>query len=962
VTQDPAAGAPGEERAVTASHAAAGTVLVGRYRVVRLLGRGGMGSVFLAEHVYLGRPTAVKVLRAELCTDPDAEARFRREALLAARLTHPNIAQIYDFDRTTAGEFLIAMEYVDGETIAQRMRRAGVFPLSQAAQVLHGVAEGLDRAHVLGILHRDLKPENVMLAREGAVKLLDFGVARSVDTSAEITSSGEVVGTPAYMSPEQLSGEPLGPATDIYSLGTVFYEMISGQQTHVGATFAEFRMRRMLQPPTALHLLRPDCPQALSDVVARALDMDPRRRWPSATAFAEAVLEQVSERPSRVVASPAPVAGPDAVERWEAHFETLRLAGRDREVREVRDAWAAARAGRTIVLWIEGDEGCGKSSFFDLAEREARGDGRTALVGRGYEVDAVRPYGAWIPMLRSALELEAGRERPWPAITALTDADPATSVTNRAALYDEVGALVRAAAQRGALFVGLEDLDRCDPASIGLLGLVANDVTGVPLLLAVTAHTGGSGAAEAAVRDVRERLRGRDGVVWIALRPLSYETVGDWLKRALGHEPPVELLQYIYGNTEGNAFFIEQVVRTMIERGDLGRLSDTAAVVALANAPPPEAVADVVERRLKAMSPAAREILQFAAVIGQEFDVDLVLALASRAEAAVLDALDEAQAAGILTPVTRVGGDWYRFTHNKIAQVLAQSLNQRRRRQLHQKTAEVLSARPGTPQGVLAWHWYNAGDLAKASKAARAAAHGALDVHAYDDALTFGAMAAETCQSPQEKVEAHELRGDALRRLDRPGDAAAAYARARLALGGSGAERPGLRRKELRCALAAGTVSVVAALAEARRLVEAADAAERAACEVLLAEALLATGSAEEAATVAQGARAGARARGDRPREADALLALGTAQLTSHAPAQANATAREAYALYDALRDPYGAACAGLLQGSAAVAAGQAGTADQALALALGQAERCRVTRLIREIKDRRVALKTGGS
>src|SRR5688572_13093039 len=160
-----------------------GQTLAGRYRVLRQLGSGGMGTVYLAEHIHLGRPTAIKLLRAELCCDPNAEARFRREALLAARLMHPAVAQIYDFDRTDEGQFLIAMEYVDGETVAQRLKREGPFPVPMALHILRGVAEGLDRAHALGIVHRDIKPENVMLASGGVVKLLDFGVARDIDVS-----------------------------------------------------------------------------------------------------------------------------------------------------------------------------------------------------------------------------------------------------------------------------------------------------------------------------------------------------------------------------------------------------------------------------------------------------------------------------------------------------------------------------------------------------------------------------------------------------------------------------------------------------------------------------------------------------------------------------------------------------------------------------------------------------------
>jgi hypothetical protein len=932
-----------------------GQILAGRYRIIKALGSGGMGTVFLAEHVHLGRLTAVKLLRRDLGLDPDAEARFRREALLAARITHANVAQIYDFDRTAEGEFLIAMEYVEGETVGQRLHRSGPFDLPHTVEVLKGVASGLDRAHSLGIVHRDLKPENAMLAKDGSVKLLDFGVARSLEPVAEITSSGVVVGTPAYMSPEQLTGEAVGPATDIYSLGAVVYEMLSGLQPHTGNTFAEFRAKRLMQLPTDVNRLRDDCSPALAQVVAKALAVDPAARWGSAGEFAEAAHAALTDR-RPVVPVAADTRGTPGMDRWEAHFDQLRVAGRDREMRSVRDAWAAARAGRATLLWIEGEEGAGKSSFFDLARREAAGDGRPDFVGRGYEADVVRPYGSWIGILRSALERATGKGGPWSAIATLTDDIPDPAPPDRATLYDEVGLLFRTLGADGPFLIGLEDLDWCDPASISLLEFVANDVTRCPVLLVVSAHTEAppSGTAQAA-RGVRERIRRRDGVVWVSLRPLSYEAVAQWLHRALGHEAPDELVRFVYGNTEGNAFFIEQVIRSMVERNEMDLMSDDTSRVSLAYAPPPEAVADVVERRLKGMSSAAREILQNAAVIGREFDVDLVVALSTRSEDAVLDALDEAKAAGVLTPMQRTDGDWYRFTHNKVAQVLAQGLNVRRRRKLHAKVADALAERGATASGQMAWHWFHAGEMTKASEAARAAARHALFVHDYDDALTFGAMAAESAQTSEEKTDAHELRGDALRRLDRFGEAAAAYARARLAGATDGARALELRRKELRTSLVAGTIAAGAAASEARKLAEGGrnlPAVQRAALELLLAEALAGAGDGFAACASAEQACAHAREASDDAQLADALLALGQGYLACTALPEAAAAAKQAYATYLALGDAYGAARAAILQAHAARASGERGAAKEALTDARHQATRSRVSRLMRAVDD----------
>jgi len=184
-------------------------VLAGRYRVLRRLGAGGMGTVYLAEHVHLGRLTAVKVLCPPLCADdPDAEQRFRQEALLVAKVRHPSVAQVYDFDRLPDGRYLLAMEYVPGDTVAQQLERDGPFPVPQAIRVLHTVADALNHVHWIGILHGDLKPQNIMLGPGGEVKLLDFGVAHEMAQLA--APDAFQPGTLAYMSPEQLLGDARG--------------------------------------------------------------------------------------------------------------------------------------------------------------------------------------------------------------------------------------------------------------------------------------------------------------------------------------------------------------------------------------------------------------------------------------------------------------------------------------------------------------------------------------------------------------------------------------------------------------------------------------------------------------------------------------------------------------------------------------------------------------------------------
>jgi len=270
-----------------------GELLVGRYRVLRRLGTGGMGTVYLAEQVHLGRLTAVKLLCPPLCTyDPGAEQRFRQEALLVAKVRHPSVAQVYDFDRLPDGQYLLAMEYVAGETVAQELKRDGPFAIPAAVCVLRTVADALNHVHWVGILHGDVKPENIMIGPGDAVKLLDFGVAHEM--AQLVAADAFRPGTLAYMSPEQLLGDALGPPSDGYALGVVFYEMLTGRLPHAGTTVAELRTQRLLRPAVPVNWLRPTLSRALADVVARALHPEPAERWPSAVAFAQAAARAVA--------------------------------------------------------------------------------------------------------------------------------------------------------------------------------------------------------------------------------------------------------------------------------------------------------------------------------------------------------------------------------------------------------------------------------------------------------------------------------------------------------------------------------------------------------------------------------------------------------------------------------------------------------------------------------------------
>ncbi|MEO6443825.1 MAG: serine/threonine-protein kinase [Gemmatimonadaceae bacterium] len=281
-----------------------GAVLAERYLVRERLGEGGMGEVYLAEHVRMKRKVAVKLMRPWMAGDPLAVSRFHREAENASQITHPNVAQVYDFGETAEGALYLAMEYVPGEPLSAILDREKRLNAVRTAEIVRQTAEALVAAHGMGILHRDLKPDNVMVARarNGAdiVKLVDFGIARIMSRGTQqFTSTGIVIGTPEYMSPEQLAGDNLDERSDLYALALIAFRALTGHAAFPEGTGGEAIVARLTNRARPLHEVMPDVawPLLLQDAFTRALDADPARRFADAMEFAMEVDAAISQMP-----------------------------------------------------------------------------------------------------------------------------------------------------------------------------------------------------------------------------------------------------------------------------------------------------------------------------------------------------------------------------------------------------------------------------------------------------------------------------------------------------------------------------------------------------------------------------------------------------------------------------------------------------------------------------------------
>jgi tRNA A-37 threonylcarbamoyl transferase component Bud32 len=281
--------------AVAADDSLVGFVLSDKYRIIRVIGKGGMGIVYEAEHMVLGKRVAIKLMLEKYFEDGEAKARFKREAQAASRIGNPHIIDVIDIGELPDGRLYVVMELLNGKPLADVVEHHGPMPPYRAMSIMKQVLRAVGAAHAKGIIHRDLKPDNIFLVDQGDnqdfVKLLDFGISKVMDPDEQIaftklTTTGVVMGTPLYMAPEQAMGQTAMGAADIYACGVILYELLAGRTPFVGNTYAVLVAQLLTAPPEPLPNLRPGLPLALVNAVHKALEKDPARRHASAEMFA----------------------------------------------------------------------------------------------------------------------------------------------------------------------------------------------------------------------------------------------------------------------------------------------------------------------------------------------------------------------------------------------------------------------------------------------------------------------------------------------------------------------------------------------------------------------------------------------------------------------------------------------------------------------------------------------------
>jgi class 3 adenylate cyclase len=662
----------------------------GRYTVQSFLGEGAKKRVYLAHDTKLARDVAFALIKTD-GLDATGRERTLREAQSMARLgAHPNIITVHDIGEDAGAPYFV-MELMQRGAVDAALGD-GALPLERTLAIACDVCRALEFAHGQGVIHRDLKPGNVWLAEAGAAQIGDFGLAVSLDRS-RLTQHGMMIGTVAYMPPEQALGGDVTPQADFYALGAMLYEMVTGRPPFLGDDPTAVISQHINVPPVAPSWLTEHCPPDLEELILRLLAKDPAER-PASAAEVLSVLERVD--PGQKSASHADGANP--LERLARGV----FVGRQKELERLRKAFDEAFAGRGGIVMLVGEPGIGKTRAAHEVETYARVRGAQSLWGRAHESSGVPAYWPWMEVgeayraARGLVEVGPAMEGknqflggifPWvrqqPAYVEPEPlADPEAAQFR---LFDAFLALVRAMSGQVPLLILLDDLHWADKPSLLLLQHVARELSRMRVLVVCTYRDTDLSRTHP-LSEALARLNREAGFDRIVLRGLSRDEVAAYIRAAASVEPKRELIDRIFEETEGNPFFLSEVVNLMAQEGKL--TAESVSDIAI-----PDGVREALGRRLDRISEEANELLQTAAVVGREFNYEMLSLTGERGDDELLRLVEEALEARVIEEADRPGR--YRFTHALMQETLLQELSTTRRVRLHGTVGEAMERRYG---------------------------------------------------------------------------------------------------------------------------------------------------------------------------------------------------------------------------------------------------------------------------
>jgi len=784
--------------------------IAGRYRVLRQLGRGGMGVVHLVEEDGRDRPIALKVLDAGRFSD-SALRHFEQEFRLHTALTHPNLTEVFDFGRMPGPDGravpFFTMEFVDGEPIHRAFRPSDL-DLPRLLRAIAQVGQALAYLHARGWIHQDVKPSNILVVgsdREPRVKLMDLGLA---GRPGEIPGGGRIRGTPAYLAPEVARGGEPDPRSDLYSLGCTWFEILTGRTPFQAASAAESIRAHLVEEPIPASALNRAVPPEIDAMLRRLLAKDPAVRFPGVGPFLAALNEAAG--------GGLDVATPETRRR---SVLGAGFVGRESELARL-DGWAAeAEAGRGRLVLVEGEAGVGKSRLIREFQVRCQIRGQDVFVG-GYE-GADAAVGSLAGALRRA---SAARPAAAAEVRArfgdvldglLGDGDPSGVAEGRA--LDGLGCLVEDLARGAPLVLAVEDLHEADEPTCATLSHLARRVSaattgrGLPVLLLGT-YRGAEVSRSSPLFDLLAEGREAGVVEELFLGPLPMDDVRGVLRAMIGTPSvPDPFVERVFDETRGNPLHVQELIAFLAEGGVIRPgTGESPAADALDGVPLPGRIRALLERRLGGLDSDAANVLRAAALLdARTVDPDAVAAVTGLRGETVFDRVLELHRRGLIARAEDdTGAPAYHFAHRGLVEIARAATPPEEATALHRQAASYLERR-GVPRRHAAWgafarHAELGGLPGRALEAYGRAGDLAAEAHAHRDAVQWFARAIDlanrasgsaalVCGLYDRRGDVHAVAGDLARseedyrwmlaRAEKDGSPAL-RARAHLRLGG----------------------------------------------------------------------------------------------------------------------------------------------------------------------------------
>jgi oligopeptide transport system substrate-binding protein len=708
-----------------------GIIVDKRYRIGDEIGQGGMGTVYRAFDETLERDVALKILsNGKLGTE--GRSRLLAEAKTVAKLNHPNIVAVYD-----AGEYekdpYIVMELVEGNTL----RDLQTDDLDEILEISKQICSALEHAHNQDIVHRDLKPENILIDKEGKAKLVDFGLARSV--SSRLTTEGLIVGTVFYLAPEQVMGEKIDHRADLYSLGVLLYESLTGTLPFEADDPVAVISQHLHAPVVPPRAKREDIPLFLNNLIVKLLSKQAEDRFSNAAN----VLVALESRDHGGDKEEGKLSVLDRIVRG-------RLIGRENEVQEARELWSESQSGKGQLLLISGEPGIGKTRLTREVITLAEVTGGMTLMGASYAEGGV-PYSAFLQILRKALHSEHAKDLQIPEnvlkdlLVLVPDLrssypdlkiNPELDLPDPQRLFEHFSVFITLLSEKVPLLLVLEDAHWAGDGSLALMRHLARNTRQSKVMLLATyreVELDEARPLHKALLDLeRERIGSR-----LKITRLDREQTRDLLAALLAEEITPELLDGIYRETEGNPFFVEEVCKALVESGQLSFKNGKWHRPDMSEMGIPQGVRVAIQSRITQLPEETQSVLLQAAILGRDFPYNALEHATQLSEDELVDILEAAERAQLIEELPGVELPTFSFLHALIPATLAESMPTLKRRKMQRRAAEALLITAPSDWDALAYHFLEGGVADKAVTYLIKAGDRARQLYANQEAIDY---------------------------------------------------------------------------------------------------------------------------------------------------------------------------------------------------------------------------------